>query len=163
MTTTLKKPYGVYFLATLFILAPLGNILISFSGAGIENWYQPQIFYSLMKTITAIDWAWLSLLIITGVFLFKPHKLSWSLAIVTLLIVLCITAFRVFQADTNSIEPHFLKVFSLLSVIITLGVLVIAFYFRFPYLDRRTEWLSDKTSDDRRGDKDRESKGRRKS
>ncbi len=163
MTTTLKKPYGIYFLATLFILAPLGNIFISFSGAGIENWYQPQIFYSLMRTITAIDWAWLSLLIITGVFLFKPHKLSWSLAIVTLLIVLCITAFRVFQADTNSIEPHFLKIFSLLSVIITLGVLVIAFYFRFPYLDRRTEWLSDKTSDDRRGDKDRESKGRRKS
>ncbi len=163
MTTTLKKPYGIYFLATLFILAPLGNILISFSGAGIENWYQPQIFYSLMRTITAIDWAWLSLLIITGVFLFKPHKLSWSLAIVTLLIVLGITAFRVFQADTNSIEPHFLKIFSLLSVIITLGVLVIAFYFRFPYLDRRTEWLSDKTSDDRRGDEARESKGRRKS
>ncbi len=43
----LKKPIGVIVLAILFILAPLGNIVISFIGSGLQNWYEPIIFFSL--------------------------------------------------------------------------------------------------------------------
>lgn len=139
--SALKKPIGIYILAMLFIIAPLGNILISFAGAGIVNWYEPSIFIGLIQTIPVWEWAWLALLFLTGVLLFRPHKLSWSFAILTLLLILCINIFRIYSVDANSISPQYLKVFSILALFCTLGVLVIAFYFRFPYLDRRATWI----------------------
>lgn len=159
----LKTPTGLLILAFLFILAPLGNISLSFMGSGLANWYEPTIFISLLKTVPLIDWIWLSLLFVTGFLLLKPHKLTWSLAIVTLVFVLSINALRVYQADPNSIDPHFLKVFSVIAVVITLAVLTIAFYFRFPYLDRRTKWTSDEPSSDRRAQDREDVSDRRKS
>lgn len=141
-TTALKRPIGVYVLALLFLLAPAGNIFISFAGSGLQNWYNPSVLAAFLQTIPALDWVWLGLLFITGILLFRPHKLSWSVAIFTLLLILFINAYRLYQVDMNSIDPVFLKVFSLLAIICTLSVLVIAFYFRFPYLDRRANWLS---------------------
>lgn len=158
---SLKKPLGVYAMAILFILAPLGNILISFLGSGLANWYEPPIFMALLKTISVFDWIWLGLLILTGVLLFVQHKLSWTMAILSLVVVLGINAFRLFQADPNSIEPHFLKIFSILAVVTTLGVLVIAFYFKFPYIDRRTKWTSTEHNPDRRTE-ERDSERRKK-
>jgi hypothetical protein len=137
----LKRPIGIYILAVLFILAPLGNILISFAGAGISNWYEPSIFTAFVQSIPGLEWAWLGLLFLTGVLLFRPHKLSWSFAIVTLLLILCLNIYRMYSAGENSITPQYLKVFSILALFCTLGVLVIAFYFRFPYLDRRANWI----------------------
>ncbi len=141
-STALKKPTGVYLLALLFLLAPLGNIIISFAGSGVSNWYEPSQFFPLLQSIPLIEWLWLGLLFITGLLLFRPHKLSWSLAIFTLILVLIINAYRIYSADANSIDPVFLKVFSLFAIICTLAVLLIAFYFRFPYLDRRANWLT---------------------
>jgi hypothetical protein len=139
--SALKKPIGIYILALLFIIAPLGNILISFAGSGIANWYEPSIFIAFMQTMPIWEWAWLSLLFLTGILLFRPHKLSWSFAILTLVLILCINIYRIYSADANSINPQYLKVFSILALFCTLGVLVIAFYFRFPYLDRRANWI----------------------
>lgn len=160
--TELKKPYGIYFMATMFFLAPLGNIIISFSGSGLSNWYEPHIFLALFKTIAPLDWLWLGMLSLTGILLFLQHKLSWTMAIIALVSVLGINAVRLFQADPSSIEPQFLKVFSLLAVLVTLGVLMIAFYFRFPYIDRRLKWTSmTQQNPDRRSsqrDKDRRRK-----
>ena len=135
-----------------FILAPIGNILISFAGSGVQSWFLPSVFFPFIQSIPASEWSWLGLLFITGILLFRPHKLSWSVAIFTLIVVLFINAFRLFQVDPNSINPGFLKLFSGLAILITLGVLVISFYFRFPYLDRRTQWFSDDHNPDRRTD-----------
>lgn len=140
--TPLKKPMGVYLLAILFLLAPIGNVIISFAGSGVSNWYDLSVLTVFLQSIPALEWIWLTLLFITGVLLFRPHKLSWSVAIFTLLVILSLNAYRLYNIDTNSIDPVFLKVFSLLAIICTLSVLVIAFYFRFPYLDRRTGWLT---------------------
>ncbi len=140
--TALKKPTGVYIIAILFLLAPIGNILISFAGSGIKNWYDVGVLTPFLQSIPALDWIWLGLLFVTGILLFRPHKLSWSIAIFTLVLVLSINAYRLFKIDANSIDPIFLKVFSVLAIICTLSVLVIAFYFRFPYLDRRSNWFS---------------------
>ncbi len=158
----LKKPIAIYFLAILFLLAPLGNILISFAGSGVSNWYDPSVFIPFAQTIPLLDWAWLGLLFITGLLLFKAHKLSWTIAIISLLLILAINTYRIFFVDTNSIDPQFLKIFSVIAVLCTLGVLVIAFYFRFPYLDRRTEWTSVKQKSDRRGTGRDDNNGRRK-
>ncbi len=161
-TTTLKKPTGVFLIAILFILAPFGNILISFAGSGVSDWYNPNVFLPFLSTIPSLDWVWLILLFVTGVLLFRPHKLTWSLAIFTLLLILFINAYRVYNIDQNSIDTQFLKVFSMLAVVCTLSLLVIVAYFRFPYLDRRTQWTSSKANDDRREqsrtDKDRRDK-----
>jgi hypothetical protein len=140
--TALKKPTGVYIVAVLFLLAPFGNIIISFAGSGVRNWYDMGVIVPFIQSIPALDWIWLGLLFVSGLLLFRPHKLSWSLAIFTLLLVLAINAYRLFNVDLNSIDPVFLKVFSILAIICTLSVLVIASYFRFPYLDRRANWLS---------------------
>jgi hypothetical protein len=163
LTVQLKKPIGIYFLAILFLLAPFGNILISFAGSGVSNWYDPTIFIPFLQTIPLWDWAWLGLLFITGLLLFKAHKLSWTIAIGTLLLILGINVSRIYFVDTNSIAPHFLKIFSVVAVLCTVGVLIISFYFRFPYLDRRTEWTSNKQSPDRRTDERPEDDDRRKS
>lgn len=161
-SNTLKKPTGVFLIALLFILAPFGNILISFAGSGVEDWYNPNVFFPFLNTIPAWDWLWLGLLFVTGVLLLRPHKLTWSLAIASLLLVLLINSYRVYRIDENSIDPQFLKVFSVLAIICTLSLLVIAAYFRFPYLDRRTKWISSNTNEDRRedgrGEKDRRGK-----
>lgn len=159
-TASLKKPTGVYLIAILFILAPFGNILISFAGSGVNDWYNPNVFVPFVQSIPALDWLWLGLLFITGVLLFRPHKLTWTLAIITLLLVLFINAYRVFNIDQNSINPTFLKVFSVLAIICTLSLLTISAYFRFPYLDRRTKWISDDPNDDRR-EQNRQDKDRR--
>lgn len=159
-TTPLKKPTGVFLIALLFILAPFGNILISFAGSGVSEWYNPNVFFPFLNTIPALDWLWLGLLFITGILLLRPHKLTWSLAMASLLLVLFINAYRVYNIDQNSIDPQFLKVFSILAIICTLSLLVIAAYFRFPYLDRRTKWTSSQANDDRR-EQSREDKDRR--
>lgn len=138
----LKRPTGVYLLAILFLLAPIGNILISFAGSGVDNWYDPGVFSPFLMSIPAVDWVWLGFLFVTGILLFFPHKLSWSIAIFTLFVVLGVNAYRLYSIDTNSIDPGFLKVFSVLAILCTLSVLVIALYFRFPYLDRRANWFT---------------------
>lgn len=140
--SALKRPTGVYIVAVLFLLAPIGNILISFAGSGIKNWYDLGVLIPFIQSIPSLDWLWLGLLFITGMLLFRPHKLSWSLAIFSLLLVLSINAYRLYNVDTNSIDPVFLKVFSILAIISTLSILIIATYFRFPYLDRRANWFS---------------------
>lgn len=140
-TGLLKRPTGVYFIACLFLLAPFGNILISFAGSGVENWYDLSVILPFINTIPAWDWVWLGLLFVTGLLLFFPHKLSWSLAIASLFLVLSVNAYRLYSVDANSIDPSFLKVFSVLAIVCTLSVLVIALYFRFPYLDRRANWF----------------------
>lgn len=141
-SSALKKPIGVYLLAALFVLAPLGNILISFAGSGVQSWFLPMVFVPFLQSIPFFEWAWLGLLFLTGILLFRPHKLSWSMAIITLLLVLSINSYRLYTGDLNSIDPMFLKVFSLLAMVCTLGFLVIAFHFRFPYLDRRANWFT---------------------
>ena len=141
-SNVLKRPTGVYILAVLFLFAPIGNILISFAGSGVQNWYELDVIIPFLHTIPAWDWVWLGLLSVTGILLFFPHKLSWSIAIFTLFLVLGVNVFRLYSIDSNSIDIHFLKVFSVLAILCTMSILIIALYFRFPYLDRRAKWFS---------------------
>ena len=160
--TSLKKPTGVYVIAVLFLLAPFGNMLISFAGSGVKDWYNMGVLVPFMRTVPLVDWVWLALLFFTGLLLFRPHKLTWSLAIFTLFVVLGINAYRLFEADSNSIDPTFLKVFSVLAIVCTLSILVIAAYFRFPYLDRRSQWISKDPTEDRRDNERAKEEDRRK-
>lgn len=137
----MKKPYLVYALAVCFILAPIGNILLSLSVSGVGDWMQPDRFSYYMSLIPASDWFWFGLVFLSGFALFRPHKLTWSFAMLTLLIVLMIHVYKaVYVRHATSIyqDVHFYS--ALLS---TLAVAALGYHFRFPYLDRRSNWWTD--------------------
>ncbi|KHD88818.1 MAG: hypothetical protein OM95_06765 [Bdellovibrio sp. ArHS] len=138
--TPLKKPTGIYFLAVLFLLAPLGNLAISFAGSGVPHWYLPPTLFEFLKAVTPLDWVWLGLLFLSGILLFKPHKTSWTLAILSLVFVLVVNGYR-FSTHALVGDGLFNQTHLVLSSFVTVGVLLLAFYFRFPYLDRRAQWL----------------------
>ncbi|MGZ3748616.1 MAG: PilZ domain-containing protein [Pseudobdellovibrionaceae bacterium] len=140
-SSDLKQPIGIYILAVLFMLAPLGNILVSFAGSGVLNWYYPSEFVELLKTIPLIDWFWLGGIFISGLSLLLRHKSAWLLAIGSLLVVLGMNTYRAFTIDETVLNPEFVRVQILISILVTFSVLIIAFYARYPYLDRRQQWM----------------------
>lgn len=137
----LKQPVGVYILAVLFMLAPIGNIILSFIASGVEGWYQPNIFLELLGTVPTADWIWLIAIFIAGFSLLMRHKSSWMTSVVVLLLVLGMNTYRAFTVDESALNPEFVRVQILVSILVTFSVLVIAFYTRYPYLDRRQQWI----------------------
>jgi hypothetical protein len=69
----------------------------------------------------------------------RAHKTTWSLAIVTLILVLCMNLYRATSGEMG--ESSFVHWQLAASVLVTLSGLFMTFYFRFPYLDRRSQWL----------------------
>lgn len=140
-SSDLKQPIGIYILALLFMLAPLGNILISFAGSGVANWYYPAEFLELIKTIPIMDWLWLGGIFVAGVSLLGRHKSAWVLAVLSLMVVLAMNTYRAFTIDEKVLNPEFVRIQILISILVTFSVLIIAFYARYPYLDRRQQWM----------------------
>ena len=137
----LKRPFGLVLLALFFILAPVGNILISYMLSGLGSWREPWQIIGLLQNISALDWAWLCLVFITGVSLLIAHKTAWTLALTSLVIVLAINGYRAVNPPAG-VNLDYLYYQLGLSSVVTLSALVIAFYFRYPYLDRRANWFS---------------------
>lgn len=136
----LKRPTGVYLLAVLFILAPIGNLILSFAGSDYVDWHNPEIILSFLKSVSTLDWVWLGLLFITGLLLLRPHKATWSVAIVSLMLVLFVNVYRWGNGEFSE-SGLFVHGQLFISCLITAFFLLLAFYFRFPYLDRRAQWL----------------------
>jgi len=137
----LRQPIGIYILALLFMLAPLGNILISLAGSGVDRWYYPSQFVQLIETIPFADWLWLAGIFIAGISLMMRHKSAWLIAVVALFIVLGMNTYRAFTIDETVLNPEFVRMQILVSILVTFSVLIIAFYARYPYLDRRQQWM----------------------
>lgn len=140
-SSDLKQPVGIYILALLFMLAPLGNIIVSFAGSGVANWYYPVEFFELVKTIHVMDWLWLAGIFVAGFALLVRHKSAWMVAVVALLVVLAMNTYRAFTIDETILNPEFVRIQILVSILVTFSVLIIAFYARYPYLDRRQQWM----------------------
>lgn len=138
--TPLKKPIAVYLLAMLFVLAPLGNVILTFSNSGIPQWYEPFVFLSLLGRISSLDWFWLTLVFVTGLLLFKPHMWTWALSIACLFGVSIINTYRVVSGEFDG-QGQTVQIQLALSIFITISCLLITFYARFPYLDRRAGWF----------------------
>jgi hypothetical protein len=137
----LKKPIAIYILATMFLVAPFGNLLTSLIMQQIPNWTDPVILVEVLKTVPPWDWFWLGLVFVSGLALLKAHKLSWTFAIITLLFVLFMNIYKaIFPGPI--VMTGMVKTQISLSILLTFAVLLIAFYFRYPYLDRRTTWFS---------------------
>lgn len=126
-----RIPWPIYALAACFILAPLGNTVISMINAGVADWYLPSSILQWFRQMPWVVYIWISLSIAAGIGLLIPRRLTWALSIVAIVFSIGMSIYT--RAHNHS---HF---FGLTSVS-NLGILVVIYYFRFPYLDRREWW-----------------------
>ncbi len=139
---SLKKPLILQVLAVLFILAPLGNILISFYGVGSSDWTNPNVFLSWASTIDILDWFWLFLTFSTGILLFIQHKTAWLVAIINLILILSVNIYRwTTTGELIDVEYSYFQAQIIVSMLATFATIGILFYARYPYLDRRSRWI----------------------
>lgn len=141
--TALQKPRLLQAMALLFLLAPLGNILISFYGTGRPDWAEGPVFWRWLSTVNLLDWLWLGSTFITGILLLIQHKTAWFLAIINLGLILVVNIYRwTTTGELIDVEYSYFwqqNLFSLLGTLLGLGII---FYAKYPYLDRRTKWLN---------------------
>lgn len=126
----LKKPIIVWFLGFCFLLAPLGNMLFSLYSLGYDDWYGPQRWAWLLSSVGLQDLVFFFLILLAGVALFFQTKTSWFVAVIVLLIV----AATGFLDSIKSAPGNKMEAWTLLS---NLAILIVLFYFRYPYLDKR--------------------------
>lgn len=134
-----KMPMGVYIIGLIFLLSPLANILFSLYSSGESAWY---ILSNAMASIQGIywfEWIWLSLLSLVGVLLLKNHRTSWLMAMFALTLIIFLNIYRFFYPPAG--QANFADIYLVSSVLATGAMWILAFYFRYPYIDRRSQWL----------------------
>jgi hypothetical protein len=136
----LVRPQALNILAAIFILAPFCNLILSLATSGVADWYRLSILWPLLQSISWVDWLWLGLLPLTGILFYSQHKTAWSFAVITLSLVLAANTYRALHLDPTS-DNTFIKLQIGMSMVVTFSVLMLSFYFRFPYLDRRAGWF----------------------
>src|SRR3954470_11650891 len=132
----LKEPLLVHLVAVVFVLAPVANILVSFARSGMPDWYEPPHFLALVRTIPAADWIWLAGTFISGVALLRRHKSAWLLAVASLVTVLLFNTYRALGLDFSQ-NVDLIRAQIIFAVFVALSLLIVGFYARYPYLDRR--------------------------
>jgi hypothetical protein len=136
----LKEPVFVYLVAVVFLLAPVGNLLVSFARSGMPDWYQPAEFFALVRTIPAADWLWLAGTFVSGVVLLYRRKAAWLFAVISLVVVLVFNTYRALQLDFSQ-NVDLIRAQIVFAMLVALSLLIIGFYARYPYLDRRQGWI----------------------
>lgn len=137
---TLQKPLGVVLIAYIFILVPIINLLLSFSNSGLPDWYEPFTLIALFRDVPILDLIWIALLFIAGVLLLKPGKVTWFSAVGALLIVILINSFRIATKDPL-LETAYVRWEMMFSSVLSVAIFVLSYYFRYPYIDLRRNWL----------------------
>ena len=132
-----QTPKIILFISIMFLLAPIGNFSLSFHFLNIPNWYDPATFLKLLRLIETWDWIWNILVFISGALLLFRRKLAWLAATVSLIIVIISNFKSFFGSGAGPLNFSHLSI----CMIGTLSALAIILHFRFPYLDRRDNWL----------------------
>lgn len=131
----IKKSVVVTVLGLLFILAPIGNIALSVKSQGLTNWYSPLVWIQFIPLLSTFSIVWLGLIFTSGVLILLQHKIAWALSIVSSFIVFALNIYNII----NETQSRFYDLGFLLS---SAGIIILLFYFRYPYLDRRESLLS---------------------
>lgn len=126
----LKKPIIVMILGFCFILAAPANLARALHEGNIETWYLPAIWFKLFVRLPYSQKAIIALLPVAGIALFFQRKNFWLLAIALLICTVIQNLYcYFFDADV---------IYSLWTPLSINGaVLVIFYFFRYPYLDKR--------------------------
>ncbi len=128
------RAWGLYILGISFLLAPFINFAIGLKMAGVSDWYSPKtLLWAFLHKADAVSRLQVSVTLVSGFLLFVAKKWSRVLCLIVLIYSLGINIkYNVYSTD-NLNSPFLLG--SIFSVV---GMIVILFYFRYPYLDRRT-------------------------
>lgn len=123
-TQKLEFPKAVQLIAAVLMAKPLMDIL-------------------MMQLTDAQNYSWLSwlLLFAAGISLLVRHKTAWVFSIGLCSAFVISTGFS-FIREFDSSEPllNIAKIVDCILVFIVVGT--VAYYFRYPYLDRRQSWLA---------------------
>lgn len=126
----LKRPILVYLLAICFLLSPIGNIIIPLYRSRVEGWYNPQIWWMLFLNLPWFQKVFLVSLPVSGGLLLAQKKTTWFFALFLLAII----------SAQNFVFGANLSLY--LFGIVNGSFLIVLFYFRFPYLDKRDHILA---------------------
>lgn len=131
-------PFVLKILAVSFMLAPFGNIYFSFLSMKLPSWFIHQNMVWLVSQVSKLDLLWFGLTFISGLMLLKPTKASWALAMISLFAATVSSVVDLFGKKALSDSTHLSYV--VLCLVSSLSIVVILYFFRFPYLDRRDRW-----------------------
>lgn len=130
----LKKPFVVWFIGCCFMIAGPANVIQVLYLEHIANWYEPVMWWKLFSQMSWLDQAVCASLPIAGVSLLIQRKNSWLLA-VAFVLGACIQNLYCFITDAHLLYPVGIPMLA------NSAVLVVFYYFRYPYLDRRERLL----------------------
>lgn len=133
----LKKPLLVYGLAACFMVAPLGNLVMSMIKFGVPHWYYPSAMFDFIGHVSWMDRIWLLLTFSAGISLTIQRKTFWLVGMSVLLVAGLFNLKNGFFDQDGFHGPTLETGFLLLS---NFGVIGLLYHFRFPYLDRRESW-----------------------
>ena len=135
-SSQLKKPTIIRLLSAGFLVSPFFNMATALYMAGFSTWYSPKSWLSLFSHLPATEQSLNGLIMLAGVLLIFQRKSSWSVAV---LILVGVSAYNILSTLTQGGKFHFLSSFNLL---VNMGVLVVFYFFRYPYLDQRDHILA---------------------
>lgn len=140
-THEIKNPLILRVLIYSFLVAPFGNIALTAISLGIKNWYNPQVFFNIITHVEDLDLVWLSLILVAGVLLTTRHRTAWmvSMSVLSLTVLINIRNFVLLMQSNLVVKSALMQTSA--SMLITLSVGTLFYYFRYPYLDRRTTLL----------------------
>ena len=121
-------------IALVLVLAPLGNLGLSFSGSMVANWYYPDVLLPFLKTVPLYEWGWLALLVVGGICLLFPKPAALNFSVFCVALVSGLGIYRWFIAAAVSDESG--KSFALPGVIGSLLALTAVASFRFEAVAR---------------------------
>ncbi len=127
----LKKPRIVQLLSIGFLLSPFFNLALALFMVDFAGWYSPKSWLALFLRLPPTEQGLHGLVMIAGILLLYQRKSSWSVAV---LILAGLSIFNVISTLSQGGKFHFLNGLNLL---VNAGVLVIFYFFRYPYLDQR--------------------------
>ena len=131
----LKKPIVVRILSIGFLLSPIFNMANALFVAGFSAWYSPKSWFTLFMHLPQTEQCLHGLIMIAGILLIYQRKSSWSVAV---LILGGVSAYNIISTLSQDGKLQLLSGFNLL---VNLGVLVVFYFFRYPYLDQRDHIL----------------------
>lgn len=128
-----KGPIGIYIFGLIFLFSPIGNIFFSLQSAQQTN------VWEFIRSIYWFEWIWLSALALTGVCLLIRHRISWLLAMLSLTAIVLLNAYRFLVPPDG--QQTYADLYMIFAVFASATTWLLAFYFRYPYIDRRSQWL----------------------
>lgn len=132
----LKRSLLIYTLAVAFLVSPFINLASALKMGGHLQWYNPAIWYELFEQVSLMEKLILIGIAISGCGLFLQRKWSWSASV---FILILISVYNLFLADSEG--SSFAGVRGL-NFFVNSSILLVFYFFRFPYLDKRDHIFS---------------------